>query len=139
MTKGPGSVAMPPIKRLMERCVVVFAGSDNIRDAWSPYGNGDMLEHAMLIGYRAGFLADDDLRLAFAMASGIAAAAMGSPGHAVRVGAVADFVVLDAATVPEAVVARRGGRLVIKRGGRSGPRPPVHGPCADAAMIRRRV
>jgi len=116
MTNGPGPVAMPPIKRLMERGVVVFAGSDNIRDAWSPYGNGDMLERAMMIGYRAGFLADDDLRLAFAMASGIAAAAMGFPGHAIRVGASADLVALDAAHVPEAVVARPGGRLVIKRG-----------------------
>ena len=95
---------------------MVFAGSDNIRDAWSPYGNGDMLERAMLIGYRAGFLADDDLRLAFDMASGIAAAAMGFPGHAVRVGAAADLVVLDAAHVPEAVAARPGERLVVRRG-----------------------
>ena len=34
--------------------LTVFAGSDNIRDAWSPYGNGDMLERAMLIGWRSG-------------------------------------------------------------------------------------
>ena len=48
MTNGPGPVPMPPVKRLVAAGVTVFAGSDNIRDAWSPYGNGDMLERAML-------------------------------------------------------------------------------------------
>lgn len=116
MTNGPGPVPMPPVKRLMRHGVVVFAGSDNIRDAWSPYGNGDMLERAMLIGYRAAFLADDDLRLAFDMANGIAAKATGGPEHTLRVGAPADLVVLAAAHVPEAVAARPGGRMVLKRG-----------------------
>ena len=116
MTNGPGPMPMPPVKRLMQHGVVVFAGSDNIRDAWSPYGNGDMLERAMLIGYRAGFLADADLRLAFDMATGIAARAIGGPEHALRVGAAADLVALAAAHVPEAVAARPGGRMVFKRG-----------------------
>jgi cytosine/creatinine deaminase len=116
MTNGPGPAAMPPIKRLMEHGVIVFAGSDNIRDAWSPYGNGDMLERAMMIGYRAGFLADDDLRLAFDMASSIAAKVLGCPDHLLRVGAPADIVVLDAPHVPAAVAGRPGGRLVLKRG-----------------------
>jgi cytosine/adenosine deaminase-related metal-dependent hydrolase len=116
MTNGPGPVAMPPVKRLMGFGVTVFAGSDNIRDAWSPYGNGDMLERAMLIGYRAGFRADADLRLAFDMANAIAAGVTGCPDHTLGVGAAADLVVLDAPHVPAAVVGRPGGRLVIKRG-----------------------
>ena len=45
----------------------VFGGSDNIRDAWSPFGNGDMLERAMMIGYRANFRHDEELALAFDM------------------------------------------------------------------------
>jgi cytosine deaminase len=116
MTNGPGPVAMPPVKWLTARGVVVFAGSDNIRDAWSPYGNGDMLERAMLIGYRSGFVADEDLRLAFAMATSIAAQATGAPGHRLEPGAPADLVALDAPHVPAAVVARPPGRLVFKQG-----------------------
>ena len=116
MTNGPGTVTMPPVKRLMAQGVTVFAGSDNIRDAWSPYGNGDMLERAMLIGYRAGFLADEELRLAFAMTTTIAAAVTGRPGHRLEPGAPADLVALDAPHVPAAVVGRPAGRLVIKRG-----------------------
>jgi len=116
MTNGPGAVAMPPVKRLMAHGVTVFAGSDNIRDAWSPYGNGDMLERAMLVGYRAGFLADEDLRLAFAMATTIAATVTGRPGHLLEPGAPADLVALDAPHVPAAVVGRPAGRLVIRQG-----------------------
>ena len=71
MTNGPGPVPMPPVKRLVAAGVTVFAGSDNIRDAWSPYGSGDMLERAMLTGYRQGFLADADLVLAFQLANGV--------------------------------------------------------------------
>ena len=81
MTNGPGSAPMPPVKRLIAAGVTVFAGSDNIRDAWSPYGNGDMLERAMLIGYRQGFLADADLELAFDLASGAAARVLGLADH----------------------------------------------------------
>ena len=116
MTNGPGPVAMPPIKRLMAHGVTVFAGSDNIRDAWSPYGNGDMLERAMLIGWRSGFLSDEDLRLAFAMAATIAAQATGMPGHRLEPGAPADLVALEAPHVPAAVVGRPARRLVFKGG-----------------------
>ena len=58
MSHGPGAASMPPVKLLREHGVEVFGGSDNIRDAWSPFGNGDMLERAMLIGYRANFRHD---------------------------------------------------------------------------------
>jgi cytosine deaminase len=116
MTSGPGHDAMPPVNELVSRGVLVFAGSDNIRDAWSPYGNGDMLERAMLIGYRSGFATDEDLALAFALATTHAAHALGVADHAVAVGARADLVVLDAVGIPEAVVARPQRRLVIKAG-----------------------
>jgi cytosine deaminase len=116
MTNGPGPVPMPPVKRLMAHGVTVFAGSDNIRDAWSPYGNGDMLERAMLVGWRSGFLSDEDLRLAFAMSTTIAAQVTGRPGHRLEPGAPADMVALDAPHVPAAVVGRPAGRLVFKGG-----------------------
>ena len=78
--------------------MTVFSGSDNIRDAWSPYGNGDMLERAAIIGYRQGLLADEDLELAFDLATGAAARVLGRPDNAIAVGAAADLV-----AVPRAV------------------------------------
>jgi cytosine/creatinine deaminase len=32
--------------------VPIFAGNDDIRDTWSPYGTGDMLKRAAIIGGR---------------------------------------------------------------------------------------
>ena len=116
MTNGPGPVPMPPVKRLVAAGVTVFAGSDNIRDAWSPYGNGDMLERAMLIGYRQGFLADADLELAFDLANGAAARVLGLADHGIRIGAAADLVAIPAASVAEAVAAHPPRTLVMKRG-----------------------
>jgi len=69
MTNAPGDRAFPPILRLRAAGVKVFAGNDNIRDAWWPYGNGDMLQRAMLIGYRSGFYTDSELGIALDMAT----------------------------------------------------------------------
>jgi cytosine deaminase len=116
MTNGPGPVPMPPVKRLVQAGVTVFAGSDNIRDAWSPYGNGDMLERAMLIGYRQGLLADADLELAFDLANAAAARVLGLASHGLRAGAGADLVAIEAASLAEAVATHPSRALVLKRG-----------------------
>ena len=77
MTTGPGPVPMPPIKRLQAAGVNVFSGSDNIRDAWSPFGNGDLIERAGLICDRQDFRANTDLELAFGLVTENAALATG--------------------------------------------------------------
>lgn len=116
MTNGPGPVAMPPVRRLKAAGVTVFAGSDNIRDAWSPYGDGDLLRRAMIIGYRQDFLADDDLAQAFAMVTEIPAAVLGIDHYGLAPGCRADIVLLAAHSVPEAVAGVPQDRTVIKRG-----------------------
>jgi cytosine/adenosine deaminase-related metal-dependent hydrolase len=116
MTNGPGPVPMPPVKRLRAAGVTVFAGSDNIRDAWSPYGNGDMLERAALIGYRQDFRADEDLELALDLATHAAAKVLGLTNYGLQEGASADLVAVRAESVPEAVAAHPPRTLVMKRG-----------------------
>ena len=119
MTNEPGSVAMPPVARLHAAGVLLFAGSDNIRDSWSPYGNGDMLERAMLIGYRQGMRGDADIARCFDLVTAAPARVLGlglETAYGLTIGAWADLVVLNAASVPEAVVGRPSDRLVIKRG-----------------------
>jgi len=116
MTNGPGPVPMPPIRRLLAAGVRVFAGSDNIRDAWSPYGDGDMLARAMLIGYRQGLAADCDLELVFGLGNGAAAEVLGLADHGLRIGAAADLVAIPAASIAEAVAAHPPRALVVKRG-----------------------
>jgi cytosine/adenosine deaminase-related metal-dependent hydrolase len=116
MTNGPGPETIPPVKRLVAEGVTVFVGSDNIRDAWSPYGNGDMLERARLVGYRAALLTDAELRLAFALVSTAPARVIGLPAPILAEGAPADLVLVDAAHVPEAVAGAPPRALVVKAG-----------------------
>ena len=116
MSHGPGFASMPPVKLLREQGVTVFGGSDNIRDAWSPFGNGDMLERAMLIGYRANFRHDEELAIAFDMVTAAAARVLGLADYGIRVGGPADFVAVDAGSLAEAVAARPRRKMVIKAG-----------------------
>jgi cytosine deaminase len=116
MTNGPGPVPMPPLHPLRAAGVRLFAGSDNIRDAWSPYGNGDMLERAMLIGYRQGLLADADLEFAFRLCNGAAADVLGLNDHELKVGGRADLVAISASSIPEAVATHPPRALVMKKG-----------------------
>ena len=116
MSHGPGGAPIPPLALLRQHGVEVFGGSDNIRDAWSPFGNGDMLERAMMIGYRANFRHDHELQFVFDMVTSAAARVLGLKDYGIAVGAAADFVVVEADSVAEAVAARPRRKLVIKGG-----------------------
>lgn len=123
MTNAPGNHAFPPVALLRAEGVTVFSGSDNIRDSWWPYGDGDMLRRAEIIGYRSGFYTDEELSAAFDVVTAGGARALRLEGYGLEPGCRADFVALPAAHVPEAVVGvpkpRRvfkGGRLVAAGG-----------------------
>ncbi|RWA72344.1 amidohydrolase family protein [Mesorhizobium sp.] len=116
MTNAPGNHPFPPVAALREAGVTVFAGSDNIRDSWWPYGDGDMLNRANMIGYRSGFYEDRELEAACDLVSHAGAKALGLEGYGIAVGAKADFVALKAEHVPEAVVAVPRERTVFRRG-----------------------
>lgn len=116
MSHGPGGATIPPLKLLKEHGVEVFGGSDNIRDAWSPFGNGDMLERAMLIGYRANFRHDEELALAFELVTAAAARVLGLKDYGLKAGGPADFVAVEAGSLAEAVATRPRRKLVVKAG-----------------------
>src|SRR5271157_2459968 len=92
MTSCPPSVPVPPLRALRERGVTVFAGSDNIRDCWSPFGNGDMLDRAALIAARHEMFTNQELEDALALATQEADKALGNPRRGLHIGAVADLV-----------------------------------------------
>lgn len=116
MTNGPGTGPMPPVTALRAAGVNVFAGSDNIRDAWWPYGNGDMLERASVIGYVQGLYTDDELRAAWDLATGAAARALGIERYGIEAGAPAHLVAIAARAVPEAVAGHPPRVLVMHAG-----------------------
>lgn len=116
MTHAPGDRAFPPIRPLRAAGVTLFSGSDGIRDAWTPFGNGDMLERAMLLCYRSAFRRDEDIQLALDMVTAGGAAVIGARGYGLDVGCQADFVVVDGEVPAEAVIDRPRRALVVKGG-----------------------
>ncbi len=117
MTSCPPSAPVPPVNALRERGVTVFAGSDNIRDCWSPFGNGDMIHRAAIIAERHGAYTDRELKDVFALATSEADKALGDPRRGLHAGAVADLVAIEATSVADAVVDRPP-RLLVLRAGR---------------------
>jgi len=77
MSSAPADCAVPPFLALRETGVNVCLGSDGIRDAWSPMGNGDMLERAMLLAFRFDLGKDAELAAAFEAATVNGAQALG--------------------------------------------------------------
>jgi cytosine deaminase len=115
-TTAPASRPVPAIKRLMQAGVTVCAGSDGIRDTWGPYGNADMLERAMFVGLRNNLRRDDELEMALATCTTEGARALGLRDYGIDIGCAADFVLVKAETIAEAVAQRPGNRVVVRRG-----------------------
>ena len=122
MSSAPADCAVPPFLALREAGVNVCLGSDGIRDAWSPMGNGDMLERAMLLAFRFDMNKDEELAAAFAAATVNGAQALGCVDYGLEIGQRADFLLMPVQTLGEAVVARpvrqvyRGGELIASGG-----------------------
>jgi cytosine/adenosine deaminase-related metal-dependent hydrolase len=117
MTAAPGDRPSPPVRRLREAGVTVGAGSDGVRDAWTPFGNADMLERAMLVAYRNGYRTDPLLHDALDIATRANARVLGLEGYGLEVGCRADLVVVPGETLAE-IVAMRPPRALVVSGGR---------------------
>lgn len=124
VSHGAGAAPLPPLLRLAEAGVAVLIGNDNMRDTWSPYGTGDMLERLAIIGWRLDARSDAAMARLFGMATEAGARALGLEPPAVAVGAVASFASVPAEGVGEAIAQHPGrgmvvfgGRMVAKGGG----------------------
>ena len=115
-TTATQSRPVPAVKRLMAAGVTVCAGSDGIRDTWGPYGNADMLERAMFVGLRNNLRQDDDLEIALATCTTEGAKALGLLDYGLDPGCTANFLLVAAETLAEAVAQRPSDRLVVRCG-----------------------
>lgn len=127
VSHGAGGSTLPPLFQMRAAGVQVFCGNDDIRDTWSPYGTGDMLERAAVIGWRADVRHDPLLHTLFDMVSAAGAKALGQAGHGVAEGCSANFFTIAADGVPEAIgqhpargLVFFGGRIVARDGAWAG-------------------
>src|SRR5690348_8266084 len=113
VTHGAGGLTMPPIQMLRAAGVLVFAGNDDIRDTWSPYGTADLLERAAIIGWKGDFRRDAQVEAAFDLVSAAGAQALGLGDYGIRIGAAANLFTIAASCVAEAVAAHPQRGLVL--------------------------
>lgn len=116
MTSAPGDGRLVPVAKLSALGVEVFTASDNIRDAWSPFGNGDMLDRASRLAWRGDMRNDQDLRFALDCATRKPARILGFDARSLEIGDQADFVLIPAPSIEEAVCSVPAQRRVFRRG-----------------------
>src|SRR5438128_12543913 len=116
VTHGAGGLTMPPVEMLRAAGVLVFAGNDDIRDTWSPYGTGDLLERAAIIGWKGDFRRDDQVEVAFDLITAAGARALGIADCGIGVGGATNLFTIAASCVPEAVAAHPPRKIVIFNG-----------------------
>ena len=116
VTAAPGAAPMPPIDLLRDAGVRVAAGSDNVRDVWSPFGNASMLERCMLVAYRSGWRTDEALTRSLDLATTEAAALLELDDYGFGIGKRATGIVVPSEHIPQAIVERPAPKLVLSRG-----------------------
>lgn len=116
MTTAPADCPAPPVADLVAAGVNVCMGSDGIRDAWSPFGTGDMLERALLLCLRFDFAKDDEIAMAFECVTAGGARALRQVPPVIEAGATADLILLPAENIGDAIARRPATRTVISRG-----------------------
>jgi cytosine/adenosine deaminase-related metal-dependent hydrolase len=87
-----------------------------MRDYWSPYGNGDMLDRTWQLAHRSGFRDDSLVEMCVDIATRGGAAVLGETGHGITEGSRADLVVVPGDSVTAAVMDRAPRTLVVHEG-----------------------
>ncbi|POX38015.1 cytosine deaminase [Streptomyces sp. Ru73] len=112
-----------PIARLREYGVAVGLGTDGVRDAWSPFGNGDMLDRAHQLGLITDIRLDEELNDCYRAATDGGSDVMHLPHADLQPGAPADFLLVRGECLPQIVVDTpkrdmvvHGGRVVARDG-----------------------
>lgn len=107
---------LTPVRLLRDAGVNVCLGTNNIRNAFTPYNNGDILETALLAVAACHLGGQDDLATVLPMLTANPARALGLEGYGIFPGARADLVLLDTESVADAVIDQPDRLYVIKDG-----------------------
>ncbi|MEB3211770.1 MAG: amidohydrolase family protein [Leptolyngbyaceae bacterium] len=105
-----------PIHQLAEAGVTVGVASNNVQNLFTPFGDGDMLKITTLIAQVLHLGTPKHHEFCLGMTTTEAAKAIGMADYGLMPGCQADLVILDAASVSEAVGAAPLERTVIKSG-----------------------
>lgn len=118
-----GRKAAHPIRRGMTRLDLFLAAnvnacfaSDNIRDAWRPFGNADMLQEAYISAHCLQYAFPEELEVIYRMATFNPAKNALRENFGADVGCKADLVVLGSTSPDQAIIDQAKRLYVIKDG-----------------------
>ena len=104
------------VRELQEENVPVCLGQDDISDAYYPYGRNNMLEVAFLNSHLLWYTTREDMETLYDMVTTVPAKCIGVEDFGLKVGATANFVVLDQPNVLEALRFHERPSYVISHG-----------------------
>lgn len=114
---GAAGRGLAPVRELLAAGVNVATASDNIQDAFCPYGKGDMVDVCRLLGVAAQFGLPREIEKLLDLATYAPARALGlGERYGLAPGAVADLVVHRAST-PHELLAHCPPRAYVIQGG----------------------
>ncbi|MFF4197601.1 amidohydrolase family protein [Nonomuraea sp. NPDC001831] len=111
-----GADPVLPVGPLVEAGVLVGLGSDGVRDPWTPFGDGDMINRAHLLAYRTDARTDEELARCYEIAAHGGAALLGLEQARLRPGDPADFLLVRADSMAQAVVDKPIPQFVVRNG-----------------------
>ena len=110
------------IGELLDAGVNIFLASDNIRDPFRPFGNGNLLEEALLTVQVIQRGTDEDLEEVYNMINKYPMKAYGIKEYGIRCGYPANLILIDATSKKEAVLSQgdiltaiHNGNLIFKK------------------------
>ena len=107
---------LTPVRLLLEEGVNVCFGTNNIRNAFTPFGTGDPLDIAFLLAQTAYMGTDSDALLLLEMCTTRAAKALQIPYNPLQCNEPADFVLTNVSAVSDLIYDRPSDRIVWKNG-----------------------
>jgi cytosine/creatinine deaminase len=104
------------VREFLKAGVNVAIGQDDIDDPYYPFGKGDMLELAYFMCHSAFLGSTAEMESAYDMVTYNGAKAMHLENYGVKAGCSADFIILDANDVHEALQMQAERLFVVRRG-----------------------
>ena len=116
VTSAPGDCEFAPHDEALRRGMNYALGTDNIRDAWSYLGNGDMLDRVRLLAERRYLRTAELIEDASTTATFEGARLLGLENYGIEPGCAADFFLVPSTRLADAVTQCPERRIVFKRG-----------------------
>lgn len=102
--RPPVRRGIAPVRQLLAAGINVAFGSDNIRDAFTPFGNARMLETGLLLAHAGHLGTEEGLRTVISMATRNGARALRLRQYGLEVGSQATLVVLNSQSPVDALL-----------------------------------